>query len=61
MPCELGHYCKEGAAAALPCEGGTFSNETDLQSSDQCTVCPPGTFCFAGSTAATNCSAGTCE
>ena len=48
-----------GSSAALPCEAGTFGSQTGAQSSEDCTACPAGTFCFAGSTAATSCSKGT--
>ena len=56
--CVPGSYCAVGAAAALPCYAGTYSNATDLSSAVECTVCPPGAFCVAGSRTPTNCSAG---
>ena len=59
MECPKGAYCPEGAAAALPCPAGDFSNQVGLQSREGCSPCPAGTYCFAGSTAATNCSKGT--
>ena len=57
--CPAGFYCPEGASAALPCEGGTFSSQTGAHSNEDCTACPAGTFCFAGSTTPINCSKGT--
>ena len=57
--CPPGSYCLEGAAAALPCPAGEFSNETGLHGREGCSPCPVGTFCFAGSTAAKSCSKGT--
>ena len=59
MGCHEGFFCPEGAAAALPCPAGEFSNQTGLQSREGCSPCPAGAFCFAGSTAATSCSKGT--
>ena len=49
----------EGTSAALPCGGGTYGGATGLVEQAECTVCPAGTYCFAGSTAATSCSKGT--
>ena len=57
--CTIGAYCARGAAAALPCLGGSFGNTTGLSSQDDCHPCPPGHFCFAGSVEASACSAGT--
>lgn len=59
MECPEGAYCPEGAAAALPCPAGEFSNEVGLQNREGCSPCPAGTYCFVGSTVATNCSKGT--
>ena len=59
MECPEGSYCPEGAAAALPCPAGDFSNQVGLQNREGCSTCPAGTYCFAGSTAATSCSKGT--
>ena len=56
--CEPGSYCAEGASTPLPCEKGTFSNETGLKHHSQCSVCPPGFFCSTGVTKATPCSPG---
>ena len=59
--CTAGYYCGEGAAAALPCPGGT-SKPTDLQgamiSKDQCLTCPAGTSCSVGSALPSPCLPG---
>ena len=53
--CLAGHYCAEGAAAALPCPGGRHANQTIiaeigyLRGLDECIICPPGTSCSVGS------------
>ena len=59
-PCTAGYYCAEGAAAALPCPGGTHKNASlDVMTSvDQCVTCPAGTFCPVGSEEPTPCAAG---
>ena len=59
-PCTPGYYCTTGAAAALPCPGGTMMRSGVIMTSgDDCVICPEGTFCPVGSAAATNCTAGT--
>ena len=58
--CTDGYYCAKGAAAALPCPGGTTKRlGVTMTSREDCDVCGEGTFCPVGSGAATNCSAGT--
>jgi hypothetical protein len=59
--CTPGYYCGSGAAAALPCPGGTHKNALlyVMTSVDQCVTCPRGTFCSVGSTMATPCAPGT--
>ena len=58
--CTDGYYCDEGAAAALPCPGGTTKRlGVTMTRKEDCDVCGEGTFCPVGSGAATNCSAGT--
>ena len=57
--CEPGSYCPEGASAPLPCEQGTYSNETDLGSAGDCTPSTPGFHAPTGSTQQTKCSPGT--
>ena len=56
--CELGNYCPAGAAAALPCPAGRFTDRAGTSASGQCGVCPPGSFCFAGAIAPISCSPG---
>ncbi|KOO34597.1 mastigoneme-like protein [Chrysochromulina tobinii] len=59
--CTQGYYCAEGAAAALPCPGGTHKNASlsVMRSVDQCVVCPVGTSCSVGSAEAVPCAPGT--
>ena len=57
-PCEPGHFCKAGAAAALPCAKGTYSNATTLQSAAECTSTDPGFYAPTGSVEQKPCLAG---
>ena len=60
--CRDSYYCSLGAAAALPCPGGTMKPPGfvgAMTSVDQCVTCPEGTFCPVGSEAAAPCAAGT--
>ena len=61
IPCTPGYYCAEGAAAALPCPGGTHKNAllSVMTSVDQCVACPVGTSCSVGSAVAVPCAPGT--
>jgi len=56
-----GYYCEAGSvsAKAAACAEGTYGGAMGLVAQANCTVCPAGTYCFAGSTAATSCSKGT--
>ena len=62
--CLDGHYCAEGAAAALPCPGGRYANQTIiatigyLRGLDECVICPPGMSCSVGSDMPTPCLPG---
>ena len=53
--CLAGHYCPQGAAAALPCFAGTYSTATNLANPTQCTDCPLGQFCVSAATAPSDC------
>mmetsp|Transcript_33814 Transcript_33814/g.67402 ORF Transcript_33814/g.67402 Transcript_33814/m.67402 type:complete len:211 (-) Transcript_33814:75-707(-) len=53
--CLPGHYCLSGAAAALPCKAGTWSNATDLTSKGECTPTAAGYFSTTGSSAQSPC------
>ena len=57
--CTPGHYCEEGALAALPCKQGSYSNATDLTSQAECTLADAGQYSASGSTYQTACSPGT--
>ena len=60
LGCVEGYYCAEGAAAALPCPGGTTKRLGVVMSSkEDCATCGKATSCPVGSDASTNCSAGT--
>ena len=61
LACEPAYYCTEGAAAALPCPGGTRANLSlaVMTSEDDCLSCPVGTYCLVGSKEATPCASGT--
>ena len=56
--CERGAYCIEGAAAALPCKAGSFSNQTNLTSAAECTPTQPGFYAPTASTAPRPCLPG---
>lgn len=56
--CTNGHYCRRGTASPLPCDNGTYSNATNLQTSSECTPCERGSACPIGSTEPKRCSAG---
>ena len=49
--CNQGHYCPNGTIHPnqFPCPPGTFTSETNLQSPEECTVCPAGLACGWGS------------
>ena len=47
--CEPGYYCPQGAAAALPCPGGTASNVSGLHSEIGCLPVPFGSWAPTGS------------
>ena len=59
ITCKPGSYCPEGASAPLPCEEGTYSNETDLGSAGDCMPTTPGFHAPTGSTHQTKCNPGT--
>ena len=48
--CNEGHYCPNGTIfpSQYPCPPGTFTFSTDLQSPDQCSICPAGQACGWG-------------
>ena len=59
--CTAGYYCTEGAAAALPCPGGTHmpsDSSIVMTSASLCVDCPAGTACSVGSAVATPCLPG---
>ncbi|KAL3926142.1 MAG: hypothetical protein SGPRY_003439, partial [Prymnesium sp.] len=59
--CTAGSYCPDGASAALPCEGGTYSNVTHLSDKSQCMLCPPGSSCATGVRSPTPCAPGSVQ
>ena len=58
MPSSCVADCPEGSTAARPCPPGTYSNELNLQSADQCIDCPAGSFCATGVIVPTPCAPG---
>jgi hypothetical protein len=44
-PCPAGYYCPEQTTTPQPCPIGTYSNETKLVSSTECTLCSYGQYC----------------
>lgn len=56
-PCPLGNYCPLGTVYPVPCPKGTFNPTLGLNSSEQCTICPSGSFCVKGSSSVS----GVCE
>eukprot|EP00966_Prymnesium_polylepis_P097923 2267992-Prymnesium_polylepis.1 len=57
--CRAGYYCLSGAAAPLPCAGGTWSSSTNLTSASECTVSSAGYFSTTGSKQQTPCRSNT--
>ena len=59
--CDAGSYCPAGAAAPLPCPGGTHQDLAlnVMTSVEDCVICPVGTFCSVGSAEPSNCAPGT--
>ena len=56
LPCAAGHYCPPGTGRAnqYPCAAGSFSNRTNLESQENCTACPKGSFCIGGQVSPTD-------
>lgn len=47
--CEVNYYCVEGTSTPEPtCTAGTYTDETGIQSKDQCKQCPVGYYCTSG-------------
>eukprot|EP00964_Phaeocystis_antarctica_P041004 scaffold23460_cov69-Phaeocystis_antarctica.AAC.4 len=61
VACEPGHFCPSGMSAPLPCEEGSYSTRTDLNSATQCVKTEPGFYATTGSTAPRPCSPGTVQ
>ena len=59
MACEASSYCPAGAAAALPCSEGSYSDFTNLTSAAECTQTSPGHYAPTGSSTQLPCAAGT--
>ena len=57
-PCTAGSYCEKGAAAALPCPGGSHSSSTSLTLAEECTPTEMGHYAPTGSTSQTVCNRG---
>lgn len=59
ISCKRSFFCKEGAAASLPCEEGSYSNATNLTRAADCTPTDPGNYSPTGSVEQMPCAAGT--
>ena len=53
--CPVGHFCPAGSAAPLPCNDGTYTNQT---LSSDCLLCPIGFYCIDASSLPLSCPAG---
>lgn len=58
--CPTGHYCPRAGMTddPIPCEAGTYRNETGATDKEQCWSCPAGFFCGEGAQTFTPCDAG---
>ena len=56
--CEAGSYCEPGASRPLPCEGGSYSDKTNLSAASQCAPADPGYIAARGATEQTACGEG---
>ena len=56
-PCPENRYCSGGSAYGTLCPPGTYSEEENLDSPEQCAFCPRGKYCLNGNVTA-DCSAG---
>nr|XP_047130962.1 uncharacterized protein LOC100202447 isoform X1 [Hydra vulgaris] len=43
--CPVGHYCETGTKWPIPCEAGSYSNNTQNKKSSDCQRCTPGFYC----------------
>jgi hypothetical protein len=43
--CPQGSYCVVGVDTPEPCKPGTFGNSTGVRRPEDCTPCPPGSYC----------------
>ena len=53
-PCPQGTYCEAGWSYPTPCPKGTYGDRNQLPSEADCTICPPGEFCFMSGLSAPN-------
>ena len=44
-PCPQGHACPQNVSVPKSCPVGTFTNRTDLATTDECDICPEGHYC----------------
>ncbi|XP_043937062.1 neurogenic locus notch homolog protein 1-like [Protopterus annectens] len=50
LPCAVGHYCPAGTPYPhqFKCPAGSWSNQTNLASAEECLPCPEGWYCVSG-------------
>ena len=48
--CSVGHFCPAGTKypAQYDCPPGTYTDQTNLTASGECSTCPPGYYCEGG-------------
>lgn len=65
IPCPVGHYCLAGTGSVpagnssqypTPCPSGTYRDETEGASPDDCHECPAGYYCPSSTTVCFNCT-----
>eukprot|EP01012_Entosiphon_sulcatum_P020572 TRINITY_DN2549_c0_g1_i18.p1 TRINITY_DN2549_c0_g1~~TRINITY_DN2549_c0_g1_i18.p1 ORF type:complete len:7257 (+),score=712.60 TRINITY_DN2549_c0_g1_i18:702-21773(+) len=60
--CPEGHYCPTGTAQPYPCPGGTYRDQMNASSVDECFPCQCGAYCPAGANLPVACPEGAfCE
>ena len=45
IPCDEGKYCPPGSIEPLLCDAGTYGDEKEYRTSQECKPCSPGKYC----------------